>query len=112
LAASLYDMSVAVVGPSSFVSCFELIGAEGFEADDGRTAARILRGLVEERRFKLIIIPERFAEDTRYIREKLRESEEIAPVFALIPDLTLETGMRMEELRNIISLAIGARVEL
>jgi hypothetical protein len=34
------------------------------------------------------------------------------PVFALIPDFTMETGMRMEELQAVVSLAIGTKLEL
>jgi len=105
-------MSVAVIGPSSFVSCFELIGAHGFYAEDGREIARIVERLVEDGKFKLIIIPERFSEDTRHIRTKIMEEGRISPVFLIIPDLTMVTGMRMEELRSAISQAIGTRVEL
>ncbi len=34
------------------------------------------------------------------------------PVFALVPDFTMETGMRMEELQAVVSLAIGTKLEL
>ncbi|MCD6480134.1 V-type ATP synthase subunit F [Candidatus Bathyarchaeota archaeon] len=105
-------MSIAVVGPSSFTTCFELIGAHGFHAEDGREAARVIERLIGEERFNLIIIPERFSEETRSIRERLIESGEIKPVFLIIPDLTMATGMRMEELRSIVSQAVGTRVEL
>jgi hypothetical protein len=37
---------------------------------------------------------------------------DITPVFALIPDFTMETGMRMNELQAVVSLAIGTRLEL
>jgi hypothetical protein len=37
---------------------------------------------------------------------------DVTPVFALIPDLTGMSGMRLEELKRIISLAIGAELEL
>jgi len=37
---------------------------------------------------------------------------EITPIFALIPGLTMETGMRMEELQAVVSLAIGTKLEL
>jgi len=105
-------MSVAVVGPSSFVTCFALIGAEGFDADDGAAVAKTLSRLVDEQRFKLIIIPERFAEETLPIRDRIMRLGDISPVFALVPDLTMETGMRMEELQAVVSLAIGTRLEL
>jgi len=105
-------MSVAVVGPSSFVTCFEMIGAVGFDVENGETSAEILSRLVEERGFKLIIIPERFAKETLPVRELVMKRGDITPVFALIPDLSMETGMRMEELQAVVSLAIGTKLEL
>ncbi len=105
-------MSVSVIGPSSFIICFELIGAVGFEAEDGVQAAKILAGLVEDRKSKFIILPEIFAEDTLEIREQVMKEEKTWPVFAFVPDLTGKKGLRLEELKSIISLAIGARLEL
>ena len=105
-------MSVAVVGPPSFITCFELIGAEGFDAGTGEAVAEIVRELSDEGRLQLIIIPERFAEETRSVRESVMNRGDITPVFALIPDFTMETGMRMAELQAVVSLAIGTRLEL
>jgi vacuolar-type H+-ATPase subunit F/Vma7 len=105
-------MSVAIVGPPSFIVCFELIGAVGFEAEDGEQAAKILKNLVEERKFKYIILPEIFAKETQEIREQIVKEERIFPVFAFIPDFTGKKGMRLEELKTIISLAVGAKLEL
>lgn len=105
-------MSVAVIGPPSFVTSFELIGAAGFESSSGDGVATTLKRLVDEGQFQLIIIPERFATQTRPVRESLMRKGDITPVFALIPDFTLETGMRMEELQAVVSLAIGTRLEL
>ena len=105
-------MSVAVIGPDSFITCFQLIGAEGFDASTGDAAAETLSHLVDEGRFQLVIIPERFAEQTRAVRERVMNRGDITPVFALIPDFTMETGMRMEELQVVVSLAIGTRLEL
>jgi vacuolar-type H+-ATPase subunit F/Vma7 len=105
-------MSVAVIGPPSFITCFELIGAVGFDFGTGEAVAETVSALVEEGRFQLIIIPERFAEETRPVRERVMNRGDITPVFALIPDFTMETGMRMEELQSIVSLAIGTKLEL
>ncbi len=105
-------MSVAVIGPDSFITCFQLIGAEGFDASSGEAVTETLTTLVDEGRFQLIIIPERFAEVTRPVRDGVMTRGDITPVFALIPDFTMETGMRMEELQAVVSLAIGTRLEL
>jgi len=105
-------MSVAVIGPPSFITCFELIGAVGFDIGTGEAVAETVSALVEEGGFQLIIVPERFTEETRPVRERVMNRGDITPVFALIPDFTMETGMRMEELQSIVSLAIGTRLEL
>jgi len=105
-------MSVAVIGPDSFITCFQLIGAEGFGISTGEAVAETLSSLVDGGRFQLIIIPERFAEATLTVRERVMTRGDITPVFALIPDFTMETGMRMEELQAVVSLAIGTRLEL
>jgi vacuolar-type H+-ATPase subunit F/Vma7 len=105
-------MTIAVVGFPSFITCFELIGAVGFEAKTGKNTAETVNKLVESGGYQLILIPERFAEDTREIRESVMNRGDITPVFLMLPDFTMETGMRMEELQTIVSLAIGTKLEL
>jgi vacuolar-type H+-ATPase subunit F/Vma7 len=105
-------MSVAVIGPPSLVTAFELIGAEGFELRTDEEIEEKLRRVMEDERFKFIIIPERLAEETRSLRELVMKGGKIAPVFALIPDFSMETGMRMKELQDVVSLAIGTKLEL
>ncbi|MBN1682749.1 V-type ATP synthase subunit F [Candidatus Bathyarchaeota archaeon] len=105
-------MSVAVIGPPSFITAFELIGAKGYDASSGKIAAEILQKIIDEGKFNLILIPERFASNTLSLREDIMKKGEITPLFALIPDFTMETGMRMEELQAVVSLAIGTKLEL
>ena len=104
-------MSIAVIGPSSFVTCFQLIGARGYEAFDETTVLATLDD-ISKMDYKLIIVPEEYTEATRPIREEVMRRGEITPFFALIPGLTMETGMRMEELQAVVSLAIGTKLEL
>lgn len=105
-------MSVAVIGSSSFITCFQLIGAEGFNVTDGTAVASTIKKLVDDKKYKLIIFPERFAKDTQLVREEALRRGAITPVFAVVPDFTMETGMRMQELQAVISLAIGTKLEL
>jgi len=100
------------VGPSPFVTCFELIGVEGFEAESGEEVAKTLQEFVESKKYKLIIFPERFAKETEGVRSVVMKKGDILPVFALVPDLTMVSGMRLEELKAVVSLAIGAKLEL
>jgi vacuolar-type H+-ATPase subunit F/Vma7 len=105
-------MSVAVIGPSSFITCFKLIGAEGYNCVTGEEVAETLSRLVDEKKYKLIIFPERFAAETLPVREQVLKRGAISPVFALVPDFTMQTGDRMQELQAVISLAIGTKLEL
>jgi vacuolar-type H+-ATPase subunit F/Vma7 len=105
-------MSVAVIGPSSFITCFQLIGAEAYSCATGEEVAETLSRLVEEKKYKLIIFPERFAAETLPAREQVLKRGAISPVFALVPDFTMETGKRIQELQAVISLAIGTKLEL
>ncbi len=104
-------MSIAVIGPSSFVTCFQLIGARGYEAFDEEAVIATLDQITRED-YKLIIVPEEYTAATRPIREEVMRRGEITPFFALIPGLAMETGMRMEELQAVVSLAIGTKLEL
>ena len=101
-----------MIGPTPFVTSFELIGIKGFEAESGEEVAKTLRDLVEEKGFKVIVVPERFAEDTYEIRSLVMKRGDIWPIFALIPDLGMVRGMRLDELKEVVSLAIGAKLEL
>jgi vacuolar-type H+-ATPase subunit F/Vma7 len=104
-------MSIAVVGPSSFITCFQLIGAHGYEANDEETVIANVNQIAQGD-YKLIIVPEQYTQITRPIREEVMKRGEITPIFALIPGLTMKTGMRMEELQAVVSLAIGTKLEL
>ena len=105
-------MSIAVIGPPSFATTIELIGAAGYHEITGEAVAAKLTRLLNSEEYKLIILPERFAPETRPAREEVQRKGDITPVFALVPDFTMETGMRMEELQAVVSLAIGTKLEL
>ncbi|MBD3172054.1 hypothetical protein GF326_06245 [Candidatus Bathyarchaeota archaeon] len=104
-------MSIAVIGPSSFVTCFQLIGARGYEANDEETVVATLDNIISNE-YKIIIIPEQYTNATRPFRDEIMRRGEITPLFALIPGLAQETGMRMEELQAAVSLAIGTKLEI
>ncbi len=104
-------MSIAVIGPSAFVTCFQLIGAKGFEANDEPSVVAALNRIIHDN-YNIIIVPEQYTHATRPFREDVMKRGEITPLFALIPGLTMETGMRMEELQAVVSLAIGTKLEL
>ncbi|MCD6513358.1 MAG: V-type ATP synthase subunit F [Candidatus Odinarchaeota archaeon] len=105
-------MKVAVIGDPTFVRGFELIGCEGFITEDVREIKRILTELIESRDYAVIILPERFVDDTWDIRSKVIKSGQVGPLFAFLPDYTGISGKRLEELKRKISLAVGIKLKL
>ncbi len=105
-------MKIAVIGDSLFIKAFELLGAEGFKAENEREIIQTLKNLIEQREHGMIIIPERYVEATNEIRERIIKSGAVVPIFAFLPDYTGKTGQRVEELKKLISLAVGIQLKL
>jgi len=105
-------MKVAVIGDSTFIKGFELVGAEGYKATNIREVRTVLRTVINSRRYAVVIIPERYVEETRDIRQRIIKSQNPLPLFAFLPDYTGIKGARIEELRRIISLAVGIELKI
>ena len=105
-------MSVAVIADKYLATGFRLAGVDAFPVKDGEEAKKKLEEIIAEKKYKVVLIPERFAPSLREERMRLLESEEIYPVIALIPDLEGSTGERTQELYQLISQAVGARLKL
>ncbi|MGQ4834133.1 MAG: V-type ATP synthase subunit F [Candidatus Asgardarchaeia archaeon] len=105
-------MKVAVIGDKTFVKGFELLGCEGFVTEDISEVRRLLKSLIDKREHALIILPERFVDSTRDIRDTVIKREQVAPLFAFLPDYTGISGKRLEELKKKISLAVGIKLKL
>ncbi len=103
--------NVAVVGPLSFITPFELGGIKGIPAETAEEAVKSINKLLEANDLKLIILPERFINETKQLRETIQKKS-LLPIILLIPDTTMITGMRLEELRTAISAAIGTQIDL
>jgi len=103
-------MKIAAVGDPAFISVFELLGAEGFEASNDDLLS-VLRKIVEED-YALVVLPEKYVEATRILREQLAREGRVTPLFAFLPTEPASRGARVEELRKLISLAIGAELKL
>ena len=103
--------NVAVVGPLSFITPFELGGITGVQAENAEAAVKSLNDLLEANNVELIILPERFINETKQLRDTIQKKS-LLPIMLLIPDTTMVTGMRLEELRTVISTAIGTQIDL
>lgn len=103
-------MSAAAIGDPTFTAGFKLVGIDGIVAVRDEEVLEALRKLIEEDRYKLLILPERLVKATKELRSRLMKEGKVTPIFAFIPDYTGVKGERVEELKRSISLAVGAEL--
>ena len=103
-------MRVAAVGDRIFVSAFGLIGADRFKVESDEEFLSTITDLIRRREYSMIIVPERYLDLTKEIRSKLIAEGKIEPIFAFVPEKGL--NKRVNELKELISLAIGLKLEI
>jgi len=103
-------MRVAAVGDRIFVSVFGLVGADRFKVESDEEFLSTITDLVRRREYSMIIVPERYLDLTKEIRSKLVAEGKIEPIFAFVPEKGL--NKRVNELKELISLAIGLKLEI
>lgn len=103
-------MSAAAIGDPTFTAGFKLVGIDGIVAIRDEEVLGVLKKLIEEDRYKLLILPERLVKATKELRSRLMKEGKVTPMFAFIPDYTGVKGERVEELKRSISLAVGAEL--
>ena len=104
------ELRVAAVGDRIFISVFGLIGAERFRVDSEEEFRSTIMDLVKRGEYSMIIVPERYIDLTREIRSELISEGRVEPIFAFVPEKGL--NKRVEELKELVSLAIGLRLEI
>ena len=103
-------MRVAAVGDRIFISVFGLIGADRFKVESDGEFLSTITDLIRRREYSMIIVPERYLDLTKEIRSKLVAEGKIKPIFAFVPEKGL--NKRVNELKELISLAIGLKLEI
>jgi len=103
-------LRVAAVGDRIFVSVFGLIGVDRFRVDSEEEFRSTITDLVKRGEYSMIIVPERYLDLTREIRSELVSEGKIEPIFAFVPEKGL--NKRVEELKELVSLAIGLRLKI
>lgn len=105
-------MKVAVVGDPVFTSGFELVGFEGFTAKSESAVIETVKRLIEEEEHGVILVPERYTSATKDIRDNLAKEGKCTPAFSFLPDYTGVKGERLDELKRLLSLALGIEFEM
>jgi len=103
-------MRIAAVGDKIFASAFALIGVKGFSVERDEDALQLINKLIEEGEYSMIIVPERYVEITEKLRHKIISEGKITPLFAFVPEKGVKK--RVQELKSLISSAIGVKLEL
>ncbi|MFQ5710496.1 MAG: V-type ATP synthase subunit F [Candidatus Geothermarchaeales archaeon] len=105
-------MSIAIIADKYLATGFRLTGVHAFPVRNVEEAVGKLREIIAEDKYKVVLVPERFATRLREEREKLVEGVKVHPVLAMIPGFEGPTGERVGELYKLISQAVGARLKL
>ena len=105
-------MKIAVIGEKNFVLLFELAGAEGYEVGSNEEVLSKLEELLEKGDYGIIIVPEKFVNATRKLREKMMREGKAYPIIMFIPDFIEPPGERIRDLKHSLVMAIGAEMRL
>ncbi|MCD6492120.1 MAG: V-type ATP synthase subunit F [Candidatus Njordarchaeia archaeon] len=107
-------MRILAIGDPVFARPFQLIGADAKICTNEQEVQRALEELVSSEKiiYGVIILPERYVEKTKKIRQKLIKENRAIPVFIFLPDQTGIKDKRIEELKQLVISAIGAEIKL
>lgn len=105
-------MKVVAIGDRLFVRLFELMGAVGYEVSSPEEARELVHRLIEREDVGLIVLPERFLEAVKPIKEMLLREGRVKPTLAFLPDLIDRREYRVEELRRALAMALGIELRL
>ncbi len=105
-------MSVAIIADKYLATGFRFAGVHAYPVRSIEEAVAKLIAILWLRRYKVIIVPEKFSKRLKEEVDKLAATVKDRPVLAIIPDFEGPTGERVSELYNLISQAVGARLKL
>ena len=104
--------SVVFVGDEYLSLAFRVIGIESYVVYDEIDAERKIGDLIDTRDIDLLVIPESLYIKLRSRHFKFRREGVDKPVLAVVPGLEGSVGKRIEDIYNLISQAVGVRLEL
>jgi len=110
----VYIMKILAIGDPSFVIGFKLAGAEVIICTDEKIVKKKLEHIINSEKidYGMIILPERYVNMTKPLREKLIKENKTLPIFVFLPDYTGIKDKRIEEIKRLVISAIGAEIKL
>ncbi len=103
--------SVVFVGDEYLSLAFRLIGIESYVVYDEIDAEKRIGDLLDKDNIDLLIIPESLYIKLTGRHFKFRREGRDKPVLAVVPGLEGAVGKRTEDIFNLISQAVGVRLE-
>ena len=105
-------MSVIFVGDEYLSLAFRLIGVETYAIYDEIDAEKKIGELLDTKDIDLLIIPEDIYIKLIARHFKFKKEGSDKPVLAVVPGLEGAVGKRTEDIYNLISRAVGIKLEL
>ena len=105
-------MGVAFVGNKHLCAGFGLIGVHTYPVDTKEAAIKTVEKLVKDEKIDMLIITEDIYMEVGTQRLSRWSEGRARPVIAVIPTIEGSVGKRLEDIYNLISQAVGVRLEL
>jgi|Deesub1362B_J571_1020462.scaffolds.fasta_scaffold00003_460 vacuolar-type H+-ATPase subunit F/Vma7 len=105
-------MVVAFIGSKQLCAGFGLIGIKTYPIEDVNEAVKKVERVIKEGTFDMLIITEDVYMEVGTERLSKWSESKARPVIAVIPTIEGAVGKRLEDIYNLISQAVGVRLEL
>ncbi len=100
------------VGDKYLATLLELIGVETYPVFTIIDAEKRVRELVADESVDVLIVPEDLYVELGSRHVKFKKEGTNRPVLVVMPPLTGSTGKRVEDLYNLVSQAVGVKLQL
>lgn len=105
-------MGVAFVGNKHLCAGFGLIGIRTYPIEKMEEASKTVEKLIREGGIDMLIITEDIYMEVGTHKLSRWSEGKARPVIAVIPTIEGSVGKRLEDIYNLISQAVGVRLEL
>ncbi len=89
-----------------------MAGIEALEVEDEDSAVEKAEEVVEEGKYKILILTEKTAKRLSELRERLLVQKRFYPIFVIIPDFGGTLGERKKELTQLVNKSIGIKLKV
>lgn len=100
------------IGDKYLASLMELIGVETHTVFTPIDAEKKVRSLVNQDDVDVLIVPENIYVELSARNVRFKKEGTNRPILMVIPPLSGATGKRVEDLYNLVSQAVGVKLQL